>query len=317
MLKTFISYLLLFLIIFIPNIFLFAQQTEKNINQQITAGTIVAIQGIALFHRDGKDLVAQVGNDTFLSDTIITQEKSKVKIVLNDGNVFTVGASTQVTIESFLKPKDGGKHTSLALSFGRLWIKVKTKLNADDSFQVKTANAIAGVRGTHFSVGYNAQTKDSDVLVFDGTVAFGNEKGKQDVSGGHAGEAKNGEEPQSREMDSHEMEQSSQEGEVTILEDDSADKEILEQHIEKAANETSKENKKENSDSETESDEENSDNQEKDENSNDNDTSDDTSANNTNGSDANNMSQTPVNHDAAATYRRIIKIFGKVVFKNY
>ena len=66
----------------------------------------------------------------------------------------------------------------MRLWLGRLWAKVAHRLGAGSRFEVKTGNAVAGVRGTSFAVLAHADLS-SVVKVYTGTVGV-----KKSGSGG-------------------------------------------------------------------------------------------------------------------------------------
>ncbi len=67
------------------------------------------------------------------------------------------------------EPKTGSKNVRVGLSLGRLWANVKKLVTADSKVEVKTVNAVAGVRGTVYRVNVE-EDKSALVRVYDGFV---------------------------------------------------------------------------------------------------------------------------------------------------
>ena len=65
--------------------------------------------------------------------------------------------------------KTENKNVKVNLGVGKLWANVKKLLTPDSSFEVKTSNAVAGVRGTVYRVNVE-EDKSAMVKVYDGSV---------------------------------------------------------------------------------------------------------------------------------------------------
>jgi len=104
-------------------------------------------------------------------DWIRTGEKSSCKIVYNDGTETMLSANSKVTIQRLTASKNGSQ-TSVKVYAGGAWSKVKTMVNADDSYDVETPTTVLGVRGTLYLVTVDADGNVS-VDVVDGAIAAG------------------------------------------------------------------------------------------------------------------------------------------------
>lgn len=103
-------------------------------------------------------------------ETVQTKADGRVKIKFLEGaNEVTLGADTALVIE---RAGSGGstKGTSLNLLRGdvRSDVKVKYSGKGDDKFEVKTKNAVAGVRGTIFTTSFRKET--TQVATLKGSV---------------------------------------------------------------------------------------------------------------------------------------------------
>lgn len=119
-------------------------------------------------------------NDQLQEDTsIVTSEKSFVRVRFFDGSSLSIGPNSKAVINSFPKNDTG----IITLLNGQLRAEV-TKSNADDKQSngdsiavkdkskliVKTRSAAMGVRGTDFQTGYNSTNKITSLLTYVGNV---------------------------------------------------------------------------------------------------------------------------------------------------
>src|SRR5687767_14990146 len=111
-----------------------------------------------------------------IGDTVETGEKSRLEMSLPDGSRVRLGASSRVKLsEGQFKGTD--RKVSVMVWVGRLWAKVAKKMGEESKFEVETANAVAGVRGTSFTVIAN-QDLSALVRVYSGTVGVRKNDGK-------------------------------------------------------------------------------------------------------------------------------------------
>jgi hypothetical protein len=115
-----------------------------------------AIQGTAKYSTDGGVWVPLKVNATLRSGSIIqTDSDSRVDLFLGEnGPVVRVTPNTTVSLDKLTVSKAGGDsviETQLNLRTGRIQGNVK-KLAAASKYEIKTPNAIAGIRGTDYDV---------------------------------------------------------------------------------------------------------------------------------------------------------------------
>lgn len=90
-----------------------------------------------------------------------------------DGSESRVRPKTQIVV----RPANKEAKSGLTLFFGRVWTSVVKRVSGEDAFEVRSANAVAGVRGTQFEVGV-ADDGATRVIVTRGAVGVGGEKGE-------------------------------------------------------------------------------------------------------------------------------------------
>jgi|GEM_PF-2336623 len=116
------------------------------------------------------DRAARVGMEVFEGDKLTTGEKSRLKVLFSDDVILALGSKTAVMVEKHLfDPKSGARQTRLNLLEGKLRALVqKMVAGSRADFEVKTTNAVAGVRGTEFAL--VTEGKDTKLYTFSGEV---------------------------------------------------------------------------------------------------------------------------------------------------
>jgi exonuclease VII small subunit len=119
-------------------------------------------------------------------------DDGEATIRFGDGTESTLRAKSEIIVRA--PGKQEKEPNAVVLFFGRVWSKVAKASGAKESFEVRSANAVAGVRGTDFEVGV-ADDGSTRVVVKEGAVAVegGEEDGKETrVNGGYEVESDNG-----------------------------------------------------------------------------------------------------------------------------
>ena len=111
--------------------------------------------------------LANIGDILNQNDIIETGSMSSCDIKIGD-SMIRIKENSKAILAQLLR-KDGLENTTLGLDVGKMICKPK-KLLKNESFLVKTPTAVAGVRGTNFSVEADAN-KTTRIKVFDGKVA--------------------------------------------------------------------------------------------------------------------------------------------------
>lgn len=103
-----------------------------------------------------------------------TGENSRAELTFTDGSVLRLGPSSLLHVkEAGFDTKAKKVEVSAQLVGGKAWAKVSKLVGSDAKFEVKSQNAVAGVRGTVFRV--NVDSDNATVVkVYDGAVAVSN-----------------------------------------------------------------------------------------------------------------------------------------------
>jgi hypothetical protein len=137
------------------------------------AGTVTDLEGAAT--RQPKDarapLELKVGDAVEVGDTLEVATGGNLAVTLTDQSVIALGEGSRLTLDEARFGDQGSTVFSAKLLLGSLWAKV-TKLAAGSSskFEVTTERAVAGVRGTIFTVDLASKDAEVDVGVEEGEV---------------------------------------------------------------------------------------------------------------------------------------------------
>lgn len=112
----------------------------------------------------------RVGGQLPTGTRVKTGAKASATLKFADGTVTKVRPKSQIIVRAAAKEEKSG----VTVFFGRVWANVVKKVSGDDAFEVHSANAVAGVRGTQFEVGV-ADDGSTRVIVREGKVAVGGE----------------------------------------------------------------------------------------------------------------------------------------------
>ena len=136
------------------------------------AGTVTFLAGDATRTAPGGQAERlAVGKPVLQGDVLETQKRTRLEVKLGDGSVLRLGPSSkaEVAAAAFGKTVED-RNVSAKLLVGKVWANVAKAVGGEQRFEVKTENAVAGVRGTTFRV--DAATDKSVVVkVYSGTVA--------------------------------------------------------------------------------------------------------------------------------------------------
>jgi len=113
-------------------------------------GSIMAMKGSAVVERSGSSVVAKTGLILLQGDSIRTQVKSRVQVMLRDETVVTIGAKSSFSFEEYTLDGANSKVTMKASRGFFRSVTGKIGKLAPERFKVKTASATIGIRGTDF-----------------------------------------------------------------------------------------------------------------------------------------------------------------------
>lgn len=103
-----------------------------------------------------------------------TGDDARLELKFPDGSVVRVGPASVVHISaSGFDPKNKEVQAEANVVSGQVWANVSKLVGSEARFQVKTQNAVAGVRGTVFRVNID-RDKATVVKVYNGAVAVSN-----------------------------------------------------------------------------------------------------------------------------------------------
>ncbi len=123
------------------------------------AGNIASVSGSALLRRGNAGTGEPASSHSVLAtepiyqgDVVQTGESGSVKMVFSDDSIIDIGPKTMFKVETFHSQGEGSRIGVFTVLYGRIRALVSKALTPDSKFEVKTANASMGVRGTEFIV---------------------------------------------------------------------------------------------------------------------------------------------------------------------
>jgi len=106
--------------------------------------------------------------------TVKVGDKSRVEIRFPDGTVMRLSERSRLAMQDIMYDNTTeGKNVKVNLTIGKLWANVRKLVTPDSKVEVRTGNAVAGVRGTTYRVSVDGD-KSALVKVYDGTVYVAN-----------------------------------------------------------------------------------------------------------------------------------------------
>ena len=122
--------------------------------QNVPAGKVLAVAGSASLERAGQQLALQVGSAVESGDILAVGDKSTLQVRFTDESVVALRANSQFKIENYTFSKNADSDRSLMglLKGGMRTITGLIGKANNKNYQVQTATATIGIRGTHFTV---------------------------------------------------------------------------------------------------------------------------------------------------------------------
>lgn len=114
-----------------------------------------------------QEIPAKMGMFVYEDDSIRT-EKGKIDLQTKSGSAIRIKEMTYLSVKSL--SNEAGGETNLEMENGNIIANIK-KATSKEDFKVATPTAIAGVRGTTFTVEVDPFEKTSSVKVLEGKVA--------------------------------------------------------------------------------------------------------------------------------------------------
>jgi hypothetical protein len=99
---------------------------------------------------------------------------SRMEIRFPDGTIMRLSEKSRLILDEVLYDRNTeNKNVKVSLAIGKLWANVKRLVTPDSKVEVRTSNAVAGVRGTVYRVNVE-EDKSALVKVYDGSVYVAN-----------------------------------------------------------------------------------------------------------------------------------------------
>lgn len=137
------------------------------------AGKVTIVKGQVFIVRGFNKILAKKDDTVIESDSIEAEARSTARITMIDSNVIDIYPKSKMVIAKYLyKPIQDKKNVELKVDFGKIRSTVNQKYDgAKNTFQVKTPTAVAGVRGTIFTIAYDPVRRVSEVVTIHGLVS--------------------------------------------------------------------------------------------------------------------------------------------------
>ena len=135
-------------------------------------GTVASLTGTAEIGRGAAWTVATAGDALQRGDRIRTGSPGRLRAVFHDDTVLTLNDDTEIVLdESVVGDENGGSRSVTDLIRGAVNAVVGEYYSAPGSeYEVRTATATAGVRGTEFIVSYYPEHRLAEVIGVSGRV---------------------------------------------------------------------------------------------------------------------------------------------------
>lgn len=132
-------------------------------------GIVLAVEGTAEVRMPSKSVweALQFRDHIFLDETIRTHANGKVKLLLRNDSIMTLSESSEIHITEFLL-NDQQYRSLINLVVGKVRVLTTKLFGRSDAMEVKTPNAVAGVRSSEKHVEYDDSADRTTVLCLSG-----------------------------------------------------------------------------------------------------------------------------------------------------
>jgi hypothetical protein len=145
---------------------------RQLVQAQTTKANVTSLDCVDAVKVNGESRSIKLGEGLNQGDTIETPKGCQVVLTLDDRSTLALLSGTLIKIKTLLKnPLEKSPEVEVDLLNGRVEVDVPKRPAADAPFQVRTPSSLAGVRGTKFRVGFDADVRDGQVEVKQGNVA--------------------------------------------------------------------------------------------------------------------------------------------------
>ncbi|MBI5421174.1 MAG: FecR domain-containing protein [Parcubacteria group bacterium] len=116
----------------------------------------------------------KTGDEVDAGALVEVKKGGEANIYFPDGSVARLDTGTKITIDAAsYDPKSKALVVKVQLLIGRVWSKIFSLATPESTWEVKTSNAVATVRGTAFGMAYDPKTKQSRVVGGEHKVSVG------------------------------------------------------------------------------------------------------------------------------------------------
>ena len=146
-----------------------------------------AAGGVTASTADGRSRTLSKGADVQVGETVTTQD-GRAQMRFRDGAYVSLQPQTQFKVDSYVFDGRGSSNESAVMSLLKGGMRTITGLIGKtnrDGYKVQTSTATIGIRGTEYSVTYDAGGSVS-MFVADGAIAVSNQTGTTVVPGGQS-----------------------------------------------------------------------------------------------------------------------------------
>lgn len=114
-------------------------------------GNVAAVKGVAKIERNARSIAVKYGSAIEEKDKIITQNNSKVQIILKDQTIVTIGENSKYSFSEYKYNTKADSKVKMKLNHGFFRV-ITGKIGklAPERFKVQSKSATIGIRGTHF-----------------------------------------------------------------------------------------------------------------------------------------------------------------------
>jgi len=136
------------------------------------SGTFVTVTGnVQIMTQKGHHKrPAQVGSAVVEGQRVVTDKDSSAVLQFFDGSQLTIKPSTDFWLSKLQQPSDTDKILQFKMFAGNLFAKVTKLASTNSSFEIEAGGVVCGVRGTEFSMNFDADTKTLTLTVTEGSV---------------------------------------------------------------------------------------------------------------------------------------------------
>ena len=145
---------------------LFAQSSDVVGKVAVSSGNVTALN-------NGQKRQLKISDSIMNNDTILTEDRSSVKLLFSDETVIDLGPKSSFKVSDYALKSGDNRTETFSLLFGKMRSLVTKKVGPQGKVQYKTGSTVMGVRGTEFVVDnpQGSLTPNASIVVVSGIVA--------------------------------------------------------------------------------------------------------------------------------------------------